>query len=163
MEPQMIDTYEKAYVQILEIIKHMGEEYINKIPKKLLNFFEQNKDKNYIFKLDETKDFKGETFSSKTLGLLAMIESEYWATPEEKKILEKALAENEKKYQAQMRKKYNPDNIFKNKESKVEKVENTITLAEYKDSIFVKIKNWFKRTFFKVAKYRGRFYLSYNI
>ena len=159
----MIDTYEKAYVQILEIIKHMGEEYINKIPNTLLDFFEQNKDKNYIFKLNEPEELKGEVFSSKTLGLLAMIESKYWATPEEKEILDKALKENENKYQAQMRKKYNPDNIFKNKESKVEKVENTITLAEYKKSIFAKIKNWFKRTFFKVAKYKGRFNLPCSI
>lgn len=149
MESQMTDPYAKAYVQILEIIKHMGDEYINKIPKKLMDFFEENKDKNYTFKLAEQKENTEQIFSKETLGLLAMIESKYWATPEEKEILDKALAENEKKYQAEMREKYNPDNVFKNKETKVEKLsetEKTTTITEYKESIFTKIKNWFKRT-----------------
>ena len=149
MESQMTDSYAKAYVQILEIIKHMGDEYINKIPKKLMDFFEENKDKNYTFKLAEQKENTEQIFSKETLGLLAMIESKYWATPEEKEILDKALAENEKKYQAEMREKYNPDNVFKNKETKVEKLsetEKTTKITEYKESIFTKIKNWFKRT-----------------
>ena len=149
MELQMTDPYAKAYVQILEIIKHMGEQYINEIPKKLMDFFEENKDKNYTFKLYEQKENTEQIFSKETLGLLAMIESKYWATPEEKEILDKALAENEKKYQAEMRKKYNPDNVFKNKETKVEKLSETeknTKITEYKESIFTKIKNWFKRT-----------------
>ena len=149
MESQMTDSYAKAYVQILEIIKHMGDEYINKIPKKLMDFFEENKDKNYTFKLEEPKENTEQIFSKETLGLLAMIESKYWATPEEKEILDKALAENEKKYQEEMREKYNPDNVFKNKETKVEKLsetEKTTKITEYKESIFTKIKNWFKRT-----------------
>ena len=37
--------------------------------------------------------------------------------------------------------------MFKNKATKVEPVENSAAMVEYKESIFTKIKNWFKRTF----------------
>lgn len=46
-----------------------------------------------------------------------------------------------------IREKYNPDNLFKNKVVRVEKVENSVAMVEYKESIFTKIKNWFKRIF----------------
>ena len=44
-------------------------------------------------------------------------------------------------------KKYNPDNLLKNKEIKVKTAECFISMVEHKESIFCKIKNWFKRTF----------------
>lgn len=53
----------------------------------------------------------------------------------------------EQKEQEELYKKYNPDNLFKNKASKVETVENSVSMVEYKESFFTKIKNWFKRIF----------------
>ena len=44
MYVQKNDTYAKAYVEILEIIKHMEQKYRDKIPIKLLKFFEENKE-----------------------------------------------------------------------------------------------------------------------
>ena len=53
------------------------------------------------------------------------------------------LLEEEKR----IREKYNPDNIFKKRDTKIETVENSVAMIECKESIFKKIKNWFKRTF----------------
>lgn len=114
MELQKTDFYAKAYVEILEIINNMGEEYKKKIPPKLIKFFEQNKDPNYSYKSEKDKI---KTFSKETIGLLAMLESKYWANNNEKKILNNALMENEKKYQEKLRQKYNPDEIFKNRKT----------------------------------------------
>ena len=50
MYVQKNDTYAKAYVEILEIIKHMEQKYRDKIPIKLLKFFEENKDSSYEYK-----------------------------------------------------------------------------------------------------------------
>lgn len=47
MELSTKERYSRAYVQVLEIIKHMGKEYEEKIPKSYLDLFEKNKDKNY--------------------------------------------------------------------------------------------------------------------
>ena len=59
---------------------------------------------------------------------------------------------NDKKYEAELREKYNPDNIFKNKHeteiSEEEILENTNNLpAEIKESLFKKVINFFKRIF----------------
>ena len=77
-----------------------------------------------------------------------MLESKYWAKDNEKELLDNALQENENKYQKELREKYNPDNLLKNKSSHTtQTVENSVAMVEYKESIFAKIKNWFKRTF----------------
>ena len=141
---QTTTAYTKAYVEILEIINYMGKSYKGKIPKKLLNFIEENKDPNYEYKLKHLDS--NNAFLKETLIILALIEKRYWATDDEKRILNQALKENEKKYQAYVKEKYNPDNVFKKQNSKVEKVEDSTSIVEYKErSIFAKIKNWLKK------------------
>ena len=146
----MTDTYAKAYVEILEIIKNMKQAYKDKIPAKLLEFFEENKDSSYNYSLSEIGKNQEKIFSQKTIELLAMLELKYLATNTEKELLKSALDENDKRYQMELRKKYNPDKLFQNKASKTGITENTVSVVEYKESIFVKIKNWFKRTFEKI-------------
>ena len=143
----MTDTYAQAYVEILDIISNMEQHYKDKIPAKLIKFFEENKDSNYKFNIDGSNEGKNMAFSQKTIDLLAMIELKYLATETEKEILKDALDKNDIKYQTELRNKYNPDNLFKSKQTKVETVENSVAMVEYKESVFTKIKNWFKRTF----------------
>lgn len=145
MDLQITSTYAKAYVEILEIISYMGQAYKKKIPSKLLNFFEENKDFGYEYNLESLN--LNSSFMNETLIILALIEQKYWASNKEQEILGQALKENEKKYQEDLREKYNTNNLFKNKVSKVETVENSVAMVEYKESIFTKIKNWFKRIF----------------
>ncbi len=144
MYVQKNDTYAKAYVEILEIIKNMEQKYRDKIPTKLVKFFEENKDSSYEYNLSQIKEEQKEIFSQKTIELLAMLELKYLANEKEKELLKDALEKNDKIYQKELREKYNPDDIFK---SKVETVENPISMVEYKESMLTKIKNWFKRTF----------------
>ena len=113
MEPQNTNSYAKAYTEILEIINYMGERYRSKTPPKLLKFFEENKDNNYIYKITEINESVTQKFSKETLGLLTLMEYKYWASNSEKELLKKSLTENERKYQEELRKKYNPDNLFK--------------------------------------------------
>ena len=115
MKPQKTNPYAKAYTEILEIINYMGDRYKKRTPQKLLDFFEENKDKSYIYKLNEINEDVTKKFSKETLGLLCLMEYKYWASDSEKELLRKSLIENEKKYQEEIRKKYNYDNLFKNK------------------------------------------------
>lgn len=143
----MTDTYAQAYVEILEIIRNMEQHYKEKIPAKLIEFFEENKDSNYQYNIDESNENQNMSFSQKTIDLLAMLELKYLATETEKELLKDALDKNDIKYQTELRNKYNPDNLFKSKEAKIETAENSVSMVEYKESIFTRIKNWFKRTF----------------
>lgn len=147
MEILTKDRYSRAYVEVLEIIKHMGKEYQEKIPQNLLQLFENNKDKNYQYIIDNTKNIKEHKLLDETLGLLSIIELKYWATDEEKQLLNKALQDNERKYQEDLREIYNTDNLFKKQKSNTENIEtNENSLIEYKESAFKrfikKIKNF---------------------
>lgn len=48
----MINTYTRAYTEVLETISHLSDEERNKIPRKKINYYIENKDENYIFKIN---------------------------------------------------------------------------------------------------------------
>ena len=82
--------------------------------------------------------------------LIALLNLQYWCKDEEEKErLKKVYANNENKYQEELRKKYNPDNIFKNANAETTKEETA--LVEFKkekwfEKIVLFIKNLFKKT-----------------
>ena len=130
----------------------METKYQEKIPKKLISFFERNSLKDYKFNIDLAVPLKEQKLKVKTLSLLAMLDLNYWCdTEEEKQNLIKKYSENEIKYQEDLRGRYNPDNIFKkrNQENKIEEnvIQNTSVIVEYKESIFRRFINKIKIMF----------------
>ena len=149
----MENNLSKAYTEVLLILSYMEQKYIDMIPKKLLELFNEEKDKNYQPNINPNISLAEQNLQRKTLALLAMLNLNYWCEDEnEKKELLKMYSENDKKIEAEMRERYNPDNLFKKKE-KVEqnndiKQEKT-ELIEYKQkNIFRKILDRIK-TFFR--------------
>ena len=141
---KMEDSLSKAYAEVLLILSYMEQKYIDMIPKKLLELFNEEKDKNYQPNINPNISLAEQNLQRKTLALLAMLNLNYWCKDEnEKKELLKMYSENDKKIEAEMRERYNPDNLFKKRE-KVEqnndiKQEKT-ELIEYKEkNIFRKI------------------------
>ena len=156
MYTQVKDSYAKAYVEILVIIKNMDKKNREKIPMSLINFFEENKDDSYEFKLDENKN---EIFSSKTIDLLTLIEVKYLTTGKDRELLKKAIIENDKRNEQEAREKYNINNLFESNKTIISKeveqtevsenIENSVVVK--KDSIFTQIVDWFKNIF-KIKK-----------
>lgn len=149
----MSNNYEKAYTEVLEIIKYLPKEEYEKIPKEKIQFFEDNRDKDYIFKFDITKSLEEQKFLRETNAIIITLFRDFFATETQKEKLQKILIENEEKYQEELRKKYNPDDIFKKQEkNKLEEVEQEQTntaLVEVKEEniiqkVFNKIINWIK-------------------
>lgn len=152
MAIQMTSERMKAYVEVIEILKYMDKKYVEKIPKKLREFFERNCSKDYVFNLNIDKPLIEQNLKTKTLAILGMLNVNYWCESEEFK--QKLLAkyyEEERLYQQELRQKYNPDNIFKkqHQENKIEEkiIEKEVALVEYKESIFKKIINKVKSIF----------------
>lgn len=137
--------YIQANTEIKCLLKYFPINYINKLPPKLLEMIYRNSDEKYNIDVDFTKSLKDQNISKKTRDILAVLTYNYWSSESEKKDIIKKLNENENNYQASLREKYNPDNLFKDKIVKLEKNENLVTMIEYKESIFTRIKNWFKR------------------
>lgn len=146
----MINTVKipRAYSEVYSFINTLGLEYKEKIPNKVYDTIRNNRDKEYnpIYKKEQT--MQEGILSHEALCLLSALNLQYWCNDdEEKNILKQKYIENTKKEQE----KYSYDNLFKNKQPKV--VENTskelehTEMIKYKESIFTRIKNWFKRTF----------------
>ena len=137
----------QTYTEIGCLLKYFPNLFIEQLPNKLLEIISLMADRKYLIDVDTDKSINEKNISDKTKKILAVLTYNYWSSETEKRDIIEHLNENEKEYQEQLREKYNPDNIFKNKASKVETAENTVAMVEYKESIFTKIKNWFKRTF----------------
>lgn len=117
-----------AYAELLEVLSLMEEEYINRIPRKLMNIFETYKSSEYSNHINPKIPLEEQNISEKTSALLAMLMLNYWCDSEEQKqSLKNTFEENERKYQEELKEKYNPDNIFKNNNTKTVKIEQELS------------------------------------
>lgn len=103
----------KAYTEVCEILKYIPEEDYNKIPKDYIQILEKNKDKNYMFKLDEKKTLEKQHILRETKIILAVIYKKYWATPEEQKIINKKIKFDIEQSEIKKQEKYKTNDIFK--------------------------------------------------
>lgn len=134
----------QAYTEIDNFIELLDEYNKNKIPQKLREYFKNQKDVKYIKNINPNQPIKEQNLKEETLALIAMLNLQYWCEDEnEKQKLKSIYAENERKYQEELREKYNPDTIFKNKKKIVEEnVEETAMIEYEEDSLFIKIKRF---------------------
>ena len=142
----MENSLSKAYAEVLLILSYMEQKYADMIPKKLLELFNEEKDQNYQPDINPKISLAEQNLQRKTLALLAMLNLNYWCKDEsEKQEMLKMYAENDKKIEAEMRERYNPDNLFKTRkkvEQNDEAKEESTEIIEYKEqNIFNKILN----------------------
>lgn len=140
----MEDNYSKAYKEIVEILKYVPEESVNKIPKEMRDMFEAEQLKTYNFQIDTEKTFEEQELLEETKAILANIFRDYWATDYQKaRIIEKEKQDREE-WERQKREKYNPDNIFNNRENDEYTKESSsigTQIVEYKEPVFKRIIN----------------------
>ena len=140
----------KAYSEIDEFLGLLSEEQRNKIPKKLREFFKEEKDQEYKKGINPNIAIKNQDLKEETLGIIALLNLQYWCEDEnEKQRLKEVYAKNEQVYQEMLQVAFNPDDIFKkrtsNAEKELEQAENT-QIVEYKEPII-------KRIFNKILKF----------
>ena len=111
---EMVQERKQAYVEVLEVLKHMDLKYVEKVPKKLREFFEKNCSKEYHFHLEKNIPFEEQNLKETTINILAMLNYNYWCEDEEhKRYLLNKYNQNEIKYQEELMQKYSRDNLFK--------------------------------------------------
>ena len=150
----MENSLSKAYAEVLLILSYMEQKYADMIPKKLLELFNEEKDQNYQPDINPKISLAEQNLQRKTLALLAMLNLNYWCKDEsEKQEMLKMYAKNDKKIEAEMRERYNPDNLFKTRkkvEQNDEAKEESTEIIEYKEqNIFKKILNKIMKFFKK--------------
>ena len=136
--------YAKAYTEVIEIISHFPQKEYCKIPSEKIEFYKANMDKNYVFKVNPAIDLWKQNISKEANAIIIMLYKEYFATEEQKIKIDKILENNQIKKELEKRDKYNTDEIFKRKK-KIEKNNENMSVVEYKETFFVKFKNFIFR------------------
>ena len=135
--------YSEAIVEILEILENSDNTIYNKIPNKLIEFWESNKSATYKPNLNHNKPLNEMKLKQKTKDIITMIYLNYLCDENERENIIDILKKNEENYQLMLREKYNPDNIFKKQEKQktieTEKHMKNVAIVKYKESIFSKI------------------------
>lgn len=137
----------QAYTEIGCLLKYFPNSFIVKLPNKLLEVISANVDRKYLIDVDINKSINEQNISDKTRKILAVLTYNYWSNETQKDIIRRKLHDNENEYQRKLSEKYNTDNLFANKTTKIETSQNSVALVEHKESFLVKLKNWFKRIF----------------
>lgn len=109
----MVSNYTKAYKEVVEILKYVPQESVDKIPIDMIEMFKCNMDKNYDFKVDITKGFERQVLLDETKAILANIYKDYWATQYQKERINNKEILDRKIYEKEKNTKYNPDDLFK--------------------------------------------------
>ena len=136
-------NYSKAFKEVYIILKAMGEDVINMIPKEFIEFLENNMEKNYIFILNDNIPIEYQTFLKETLGIISLIYRDYIISEEERKKMYMEDAEKLKEVEKILDEKYEYNNLFKNK--KKEYMVNTQEIVVYEEK-------WYKKIFMKLRK-----------
>ncbi len=120
-----------AYSEVYEILNLLEVEYVEKVPEKVRNFFEEERLKEYKPQIKVDTPLTEQNLQRETIVLLAILNLNYWCeTPEEKQEIINELTNNEQSQQ-ELKEKYNPDNSFKNKRVN-KKLDNSFAMIEYK-------------------------------
>ena len=143
----MINTYARAYTEVIEILNHFSREEYSKIPVEKVEFYKNNMDREYMYSINPKVDLSKQNISKEAYAILISLFRDYFANEKQKSMIENLLKQNQLKEEKEKAEKYNPNNIFKNRTTKAEVTEKSTAMVKYKNSIFTKIKSWLKRTF----------------
>ena len=125
-----------AYAEVDAILNLLDTEYIEKVPVKIRNFINENKDTEYIPKIDPDNSLADQDLRKETISFLTLLQLNYWCeSEEEKQEILRELVNTDKIREEELREKYNPDNIFKDKNNQQEQ---TVAIVEYKEPNFIK-------------------------
>lgn len=143
----------QAYTEVCEVLQYMPDEYVKKIPEKLVKLFQNGKLDSYKVKIDESNPLDKSCLSKEAIVIIAILNYQYWCPNAKiKNNLYQMYLSNNEKYQKEIREKYNPDNLFKKKEKDKKPSESIeeLSMVEYKKQSFLqkilgKIAKFFKR------------------
>ena len=156
------NLYAKACTEVLEILSHFSEEDFSKIPSDKIEFFEKNKDKDYEYKIDPDVDLSKQYISDEANAIIVGLYKEYFATEHQKNVIDDILKHNQVLEDREKSVKYNPDDLFKDKEeikfdNNVEDEYDAITdLIERKESFLEKLKRFIFKIFHIEEKQKNK-------
>ena len=137
----------QAFSEVKCILDFLPKNYTEKLPKKLLNIINSVYDEKFKININPNIELKNQNFTEDTKNIIAVLKYNYWCkNDEEKENLARMFKENEDKYQEDLREKYNPDNIFKNRKNE-DTESNNLPVVIKKENLFIRALNFIKDFF----------------
>lgn len=136
----------QTYLEIYQVLNKLGEDYIDKLPKKLYYSIQDKASVAY------TKNGNNTQITKEAMAFIALLHYNYWCnSEEEKEKLDSIFKQNEKNYQQELREKHCTD-IFIKKDTSIikrQKAENTELTVVREEKWHNKIVNFIKNIFRK--------------
>lgn len=139
----LTNEYKEAIAETLDILYNSDKYIINKIPKKLIDFFEENKSQTYKSNLDYNQEITEMNLKPKTKSIISMLYLNYICDKDEKIELRKKMEQNEKVYQEILSKKYSTESLFSKNKNNIETDMIKKEESNFK-KILIKIKKIFR-------------------
>ena len=149
----MEKKYARAYTEVLEILKHIPKDELERIPKSELQFYEDNCDKNYKYEYNLDLAVDKQAISKEANTVIVALYMNYFANEKQKGIIEKILKQNSIEEEKAKSEKYDVNKIFEknqNEHNGANKSENLpIDISNNQESFIKKIINKIKSLFKK--------------
>ncbi len=145
----MENSLKIAYSEVNQILDILGDNYKEKIPKKIIKVFKEKQDKNYKVEFNKNMKLEDLKISRTALIIISILNLKYWVDDSyEKERLTKLYKENQNEYDKKTN-IYKQKNWLKDRYNKIgrETIESTNEIGltikkEYR--ILEKIKNFLK-------------------
>lgn len=149
----MEKKYARAYTEVLEILKHIPEDELERIPKSELQFYEDNCDKNYKYEYNQDLAVDKQAISKEANTVIVALYMNYFANEKQKGIIEKILKQNSIEEEKAKNEKYDVNKIFEKSKSEQDRANSSKNLpvdtSNNQDSFIKKIINKIKSLFKK--------------
>ena len=149
----MDEVYKGAFAEVLEVLRNTDKNILKKIPEQFITFLNQNKDNQYQVNIDFTNTNWEDMVKPETQAILALIYRDYIVSPEEREKLLKEENEEQNKIENELRAKYNPDNIFKDR--KMETPQETLKIESDMQLTEIPQYPWYKKIWNKILEIFG--------
>lgn len=142
-----MEDLNKRLVEIEYILRKLEDEYIKKIPQEIWDYIEKNKDKNYIFKYDDSKNLLEQNLNIDTISILTYINIEYLLDEKQKMEMIEFLRKDEAIAEQEKAKLYNTEDLFKNKKESKQRETSLVEvkIEKWYEKVFAFFKNMFKK------------------
>ena len=143
--------YGEAAVEVLDILDNTNKEDVKKIPSTFIKFLVDNASEDYVVNLDHTKPISELNIMEKTKEILGTIYINWWCDENERQEYMEQIQEQERRREEELREKYNPDNMFKDRQSnEASKEIQNLPVEKKNENIFNIVIN-------KIKKFFGKF------
>lgn len=133
-----------ALTQAYEVLKHLPKNEFAKIPKDIIDIFQENQNDCDDWKYDTSKSLSEQELSREAIAILSYINLEYLLEEEKKQIMKEIYQFNDMKHEQEKRKKFGSELFFENKKHNYSYDNKTteIAIIEKKETLLQIIKNY---------------------